>query len=146
MSAVTEVQVGEHFYHLGKVEVRTQLQLVWRFGTRIAMYVDMRKTENNLAHFLPLFMTLSMLPQEASDYIVETCLGAVQRKDGQGWAKLLASNGTIMYSDLGVEEIHTLVDKVLEHNLGSFFGTLRQNTSGPAAKDQTLSGSDTNRV
>lgn len=142
--SAAETQVGDHYYHLSKLDVRTQLQLVWRFGSRVGPYVDMRSVENPLRGFLPLFMTLSLLPGDNADYIVQTCLNGVQRKEGAAWAKLTASNGSIMFADLGVEEIHTLVDKMLEYNLGAFFATLRHDTSGQKAESPALSGSATN--
>jgi hypothetical protein len=132
------------FYHIGKLDVRTQQRVAWKLGgTRAGMYADMRASDNPMAEFLPLFLVLSALPPQDADFIIDTCLAVVTRKDGQSWARLMATNGALMYEDIDVEVIHRLVDKALEFNLGNFFATLRQDTTGPQAESTASNGSGT---
>jgi hypothetical protein len=143
MVIAADVELKGVFYHIAKLDVRTQQRVAWKLGgTRAGMYADMRASGNPMAEFLPLFLVLSALPPQDADFIIDTCLTVVTRKDGQSWARLLAPNGALMYDDIDVETIHRLVDQVLEFNLGGFFGTLRQDTTGPRAELQTSNGSD----
>lgn len=56
-----------------------------------------------------------------ADYVMDTCLDAIQFKTAGGWQRLRASNGAMMLSsadDLAVQM--RLVFEVLMENLGSF--------------------------
>lgn len=78
---------------------------------------------------------LSELKQADSDYILQACLAAVERKgpgDAQ-WYKF-AVNGRLMYeNDSDLSLLLALMDEVVQENLASFFARLR---SASAAAEQ----------
>ena len=78
----------------------------------------------------PLAAAISELKQEDVDYILKTCLKAVERQQTNAtggipfWAPV-APAGAIMFEDLryDLSAMLELVTHVIQENLGSFFGT-----------------------
>lgn len=67
---------------------------------------------------------ISQLPDESLEYIVKTCLDACERKEaGGGWAQV-AVKGDIMFADLDLLTLLSLVSHALLENFRSFFQEL----------------------
>lgn len=71
------------------------------------------------AAFQPFAEALSELTDEASDYIIDTCLAHAMRKGPAGYRPIVA-NGTIMWDDIEMPGMLEITFNVLRENLGNF--------------------------
>lgn len=71
----------------------------------------------------PLAEAIGNLPDASAEFIINTCLDAVTRLDGAGWAKVRTTQ--IMYPDIDMTVMLQLVWRVLEANLSAFFSADR---------------------
>lgn len=69
----------------------------------------------------PVADVLSQMSEKDCEYIIGICLEACERKQGEAWAKVVASNGKLMFEDMGLRELMKLSITVIQENLGSFF-------------------------
>lgn len=78
-------------------------------------------TDDALGQILLAFSGgLSKMSNEDSEYVIDTCLSAVQRKQGEIWAPVLVKGG-MMFADIRLPDMVQLVVAVVQENLGSFF-------------------------
>ena len=71
----------------------------------------------------PMAEAFANLSDETADYIIQTCLGVVQRDAGKGtWAPLLR-NKRLMYEDLDMTTMVGLTIAVIQENLAGFFSS-----------------------
>ena len=64
------------------------------------------------------------MSNEDSEYVVRTCLAAVTRASGQGWAPVRTKEGVVMFQDMGVQEVLQLSAAVIRGNMSNFFDAL----------------------
>jgi hypothetical protein len=87
--------------------------------------------------FGPLGNALAEMPDETSDYIIDTCLSVVMRASGPGWAPLYKGK-TLMFQDIDLPTMMGLTMKVIDENLGGFFYS--NLTDSPAASKAQAQG------
>lgn len=77
----------------------------------------------DFADFLePMADALAHMPDADCDFILFTCLGAAQRQQGNGWAKIVATGTrSLMFEDIDMGVMINITLKVIQENLGSFF-------------------------
>lgn len=69
----------------------------------------------------PIADVLAAMSDADSEYVLKLCLGAVSREQaGTGFAPLLNSAGTLLFSDLGLVQMLQLAHAVVMENLGNF--------------------------
>jgi hypothetical protein len=73
------------------------------------------------AGFIPAATALARMPDADADFVLTTCLGVCSRMQGSQWAPVQASNGKMMFEDIGMQEMMQLVNAVVKENLGDFF-------------------------
>lgn len=138
-----ELPIGDRLYQIGKLNAIAQLHVVRRLGPalivvgislealRQGMKVEM---EDLVATAGPVMEIISKMSDADFDYIVFTCLGAVQRKQGDAWAAVVAaSTQKLMFADMDFAEIVRLVIAVLQENLGNFATELGGGTSSQSS-------------
>lgn len=79
--------------------------------------------QRDFADFLePMADALAHMPDADCDYILFTCLGAVQRQEGTAWAKVVAPGSrSLMFEDIDMGVMINITLKVIQENIGSFF-------------------------
>jgi hypothetical protein len=81
----------------------------------------------------PLAAALGELSDETSDYVLNTCLSAVQvNRMGSTWAPVVSRQGQLMFDDLDLATTLRLVMLVLQENLTSFLSAM--SGSSPVAQ------------
>jgi hypothetical protein len=66
------------------------------------------------------------------DYVVDTCLAVVERKDKSGgWVKVVVGS-RLMFEDMDMMTMLTLVTRVVRGNLAGFFDALPHVSPGAA--------------
>lgn len=70
----------------------------------------------------PMADALAHMPDADCDYILFTCLGVVQRQQGNGWAKVVAQGTrSMMFDDIDMGVMINITMKVIQENIGGFF-------------------------
>lgn len=69
----------------------------------------------------PIAEVLAAMSDTDSEYVLKLCLGAVSREQaGTGFAPILSSTGSLLFSDLGLATMLQLAHAVVLENLGNF--------------------------
>ena len=64
---------------------------------------------------------LAELSDEASEFVIATCLSVVKRRNGDTWASVWSSSGKcLMFDDLDLSSMLPIVIKVIQDSLGPF--------------------------
>ena len=73
----------------------------------------------------PIADAVGNLSDEASNFVIGTCLGVVTtNRVGSVWAPLANAQGALMFDDLPLASVLKLVMLVLQENLGSFLADI----------------------
>lgn len=135
MEAETEITLKEVKYRIGRLNPRKQFHLSRRMapfilalGKGAGSASSIKEGGDTLSSmvqvFGPISQLLSEMPDDQVDYILTTCLSVVTRETGNGWARVQASNGELMFQELGMDDLIQLTMAVLKENLGNFFKAL----------------------
>lgn len=81
----------------------------------------------------PLLDVISKLSDEDSEYVVNICLGACSRKQGNQFAKVMTANNRLMFEDIELPELMQLTAAVIKENLGNFFREPPAASTSPSA-------------
>lgn len=83
----------------------------------------------------PVADALAALKDDEAEYILATCLGAVQRQTGKNWAPVWNKSGNVcMFDDLELPAMLQLSFRVIQDSLGPFIsGALTSQTSAPTS-------------
>lgn len=117
-------EVNGTTYATTKLPVLVQLNLARRIapalGAIASAQADGASTMEGFAG--PIMNAVAGMPETDVNWIVTTCLSVVQKMvDGQP-PITLARGGTIMDDSLPLPDVLNIVGKVVQENLGSFFG------------------------
>jgi hypothetical protein len=133
---MTETELNGQTYRIGRLNAFQQLHVSRKIGPLIPKLVpafvalssdkdafaDMGKLSEIAAPFAEAF---AEMPDEVVEYVVGTCLGIVQRKQGSAWAPVWSSQGAcLMFDDVDLTTILPLVVRVITDNLGPFISGL----------------------
>lgn len=116
--------INDHAYASTKLPVLTQLHLARRIAPALgAIAAAQEQGATTLEGFAgPIMNAVAGMPESDVNWIVVTCLSVVQRKVEGGY-RPLARDGHIMDDTLPLPEVLQIVAKVIEENLGGFFGS-----------------------
>ncbi len=126
-------------YKAGRLTSRQQLHVVRRIAPIVGklVKVSVGMTEEKLKAlpdevvldtvFRPIVEALSEMTEKDVDYVVDLCLGACSRREGDQWAPVLhPENKRMMYDDIELPQMLQLCAMVIQGNLGRFLpGQLR---------------------
>lgn len=139
-----EVTVGKYTYRTARLDARKQFHVGLKIGPAYAALSVARARAS--ASILPVIASegeeagdraatvamaevfkvmseaLAAMSEKDLDYILNTCLSVVQRQEGNLWANVIASNGSLMFEkDMDFQVLMRLSMEVIKENLGGFF-------------------------
>lgn len=150
---MAQVDVGSHTYDIGRLSTFQQLDVARLYGPVLAQVglilqavQDTAKTaarENKPVPPLPpvdrgslikaMVMFSRQVPKDDNDYVVNTCLGVVKRKQdhAMGWAPVMEPvSNRLMFDDIGLNDMMDLLLHVFQqHRLPDFFFTPPANST-----------------
>lgn len=141
-----EFEVGGQNYRAEKLDAMRQFHVMRRLapvmarmaesfgGVKALAEVSEQNIGEAVAKFEPVLEALGEMKDADAEFVVNTCLAVVLREQegGKGWAKVQASNGRLMFSDIELPQMMRLVWKVLEDSLKGFFSELGSRSDAPA--------------
>lgn len=122
-------------YRIGKLDARKQLHVARRVMPIMGALVGLMQAQGQItvtAALPAMAEQIAAMPDADVDYVVGNCLAVCQRRNdvhGGGWGAVQASNGKLMFDDIGLPEMLQLVAAVIQENLGSFFAGLGQTSA-----------------
>jgi hypothetical protein len=125
-----EFKVGDREYRTGPFDVFLQIKVGLKVSTALTKAIQKTDGEG-----LPLDAILDILastPGEDIDFVVQSCLGCVQRREGAAWASIFNRDAKrLAYADILPVEVLTITAQVLEEYLLPFYEGLVSLVSGP---------------
>lgn len=120
-----EVKIKDVSYKIGKISAMKQMLILKRLTSVLgAAQPLMNSSENPEKALAELGNVIAGLPDEALQFIAQTCLEVCEMKQsGGGWAPV-AQNGQLMFQDLDLLTMLSLTVHALLANLKSFFQDL----------------------
>ena len=143
-----EFQLNDITYKIGKLSVFDQWHLSRKVApiipTLIPVFMKLQKSsgENPLSGDLagmaelitPFAEGIANMDNESSEFILSTCLGAVQRKQGDSWAPIWSNRGAVcMFDDIDLGSMIQMCFRVIKESLGPFFKGMLTGQSTPQA-------------
>lgn len=130
---MSEIEIGGHTYQIGRLDVFKQFFVVRKLAPALPAFASVfNPREDGRDITGPLFaIGFGQLPDADAEFVLNTCLDAVSRRDGAGWApvKMRGANGSatpsLMYQDLTLRQVFELAKAVMVENLDGFFGEAR---------------------
>lgn len=139
----TEFDVAGTKYRADKLDAFKQLHLARKLAPMVPKLVPVfvklqGKGTEDLAGLAdaagPFAEVLAAMSDEDVEYIVTTCLSVVKREQSGAWSAMV-SGKTLMFSDLGLDQLLPIVVRVLRENLGNFTqGLLASRAAQPATQ------------
>lgn len=72
----------------------------------------------------PLVEVIAKMSNEESEYVLAACLGVCYRQSGNGWQKVYAEGGGLMFQDIDLPTMMQLTVAAIQENLGNFLNAL----------------------
>jgi hypothetical protein len=145
-TAYRTVEISGVTYRTGKLSAKKQFHIARKLAPLLASFADSGllkskpKDADELLSLLagPMAHALSEMKTEDADFVIDSCLEVVQRRQMVGqhetWPLVFVS-GTIMFHDIDMPAMMNLTINVLRDNLGSFFPTTPPK---PAGEEKTV--------
>lgn len=117
-----EFEINGQQYRSAKLNARQQFHVARRLAPVFGGLAEASQGASpDFAHFLqPIADAIAGMSDADCDYILDTCLGVVQRQQGSAWAQILV-NKAQMFDDIDLGVMLQLASKVITENLGGFF-------------------------
>ena len=119
---------GRRYRTIGKLNAFKQLHLFRRLMPLLAgMGASLRAMPTSTSDpsfwsaLGPIANSLREMSEADSEWVLKTCLSTCQVWNGSGWAAMTASNGELMFQDMGLRPMLELSLMVIQENLGDFF-------------------------
>lgn len=126
--------VGDNEYRAGKINCFKQFHIARRLAPLIGSlaHVDVKNVmdSKDVASMEPLLEAIAAMPDSDVNYIMDACLKATQRKDGNSWHGVLAPNGQMMFEDIGMGELMMICANTIKANLAGFMQGLPSGLMG----------------
>lgn len=133
--AIIEVKGAQ--YSIGKLPPYEQFHVTRRLGPLVATaglsFAAVRKaikegdTDSIMVMVGPAATILAAMPQEDADYVLNTMLSVVRRKQGDSWAPVSAGGNRLMFEDIDMLGMIRLAVEVGRINMKDFFSELLDN-------------------
>lgn len=118
----TEFEIDGQTYRSGKMPARAQFHVLRRMAPIIGPLQALATGSDPLTALPVLAEAIGSLSDEAADYVMDNCLGVVDRKQGEtGWAKIRAASGARMFADIDLMAEMQIVAHVLRDNYTPLF-------------------------
>jgi hypothetical protein len=120
---MTEIEIKGVNYRCGRMDAKKQFHVARRLAPLLAGLGGAIK--GDAAGFTelisPIADALSKMSDKDTDYVIDTCLLVVQRRQGDAWQSVTARDGSLMFDDIDLPALLQLTVAVIQQNLGSFF-------------------------
>lgn len=130
MELTTSFSVGENKYIASRIPTLSANRVARKFGSVLVFLGTLtpapgeQLTPDKYAR--AIVATASQVPDLDMDDVLRTCLGVVKRVSGGAPAPLLAADGSLMFQEIEVLELNTILYEVLNwHKLIDFFAAAR---------------------
>lgn len=131
----TDVTVGGQAYRVGRLDAMKQFHVARKLAPVITSLGGMSDVVKSLkggeaaggielASLRPVMDALASMPEADCEFILGTCLAAVQRKSdgGTGWTPIWNVGAKrLQFEDIGLTGMLEITAAVLRSNLGNFF-------------------------
>lgn len=143
---MSEFDLNGITYRIGKLSVFDQWHLSRKVApiipTLIPVFVKLQKSSggnplsgdlSGMAELItPFAEGIAAMDNESSEFILSTCLGAVQRKQGDTWAPIWSNRGSVcMFDDIDLGTMIQICFRVIKESLGPFFKGMLSGQSTP---------------
>lgn len=120
--------MGQNVYRTAKLDVFKQDKLVRRLAPMlVALPGALRSLKDE--NFAAIADVLQRLSDEDVRVVQELCLGVVSRRQAETLWVPVMSNGGLMFDDVTLLELYTIVVNVVRENLAGFFAVIAQKGS-----------------
>lgn len=130
---VKQVEIGGINYRIAKLEPIKQLHIARRIAPLIAAIAagrlndeqapgDAPDPKKTLSLFADITKAIRQLDDADTEYVIAGCLAACRRESTGSWAPVTASNGHMMFKDIDLPQMLSLVYETIMENLGGFLG------------------------
>lgn len=120
-----EFEVNGHRYVSTPMNARDQYRVAKRLGVAAGLLQDVNWDKGSKAFVIPFILASSRMPDEQSDYIIDTCLNTVRLMTDNNTPAPLMAKGQMMRQDMSMNEMLEIVGRVLRANLADFFPELQ---------------------
>ncbi len=132
---MADLQIGTETYRTGKLDALKQFHVARRLAP---VFFALGEARTNMAaltnpdeggllgSFKPVAEAMAGLSDADSEYVLKACLFVCEWQQGNGWQRVMASNGALMNKDLNLQGMMQLTVAVIQENLGSFFPEAQQ--------------------
>ncbi|AJK46293.1 phage tail assembly chaperone [Burkholderia plantarii] len=141
----TETDLNGTRYQIGKLSAMQQFHVSRRIAPvlppLILAYFELQEFElplvKNLAPLAtsiePVLEALARMKDEEAEYVIGACMRVVERRHGNGWARVWSTTQDIcMFDDIDMGVMLNLTGRVIIENLGPFIqGLLTDPVSSP---------------
>lgn len=137
---MSEITINSQTYRTGKINALQQFHVSRRLAPILAtMGVSLQQLASGMQMSMDDFMPtlipvsemLARMPEEDANYIIFTCLAAVERKQNDMWAPCV-SGTSMMFQDMDLPTMMRLVVEVCKDNLGAFLKGLGEPANSPS--------------
>ncbi|MDR1979776.1 MAG: hypothetical protein LBQ42_13655 [Synergistaceae bacterium] len=125
-----EYESGATRYRAGVLDAFSQLYVAKRLVPILKGFTDiasMNAGELNISSLDKFLDAVSGLKDEDLRYIISTCLSVASKQEGKTWVRMTATNGALMFEDMGIIEMLTICWYVIKANLEGFTRGLPSN-------------------
>jgi len=130
-----EFEINGQQYRSGKLNARLQFHVARRLAPVLGGLAEASKNnDGDFAGFLqPIADAIAGMSDADCDYVLDACLGVVQRQQGSSWVNIFV-NKAQMFDDIDMGVMLQIASKVITENLGGFFqGSAASLRSTPTA-------------
>lgn len=142
-----ELDLNGHRYSIGKLSAKQQFHVSRRIApivpTLIPVFVRLAAGSRGITEdpggmadvLQPLADGLAAMKDEDADYVLDTCMQAVQRRQEHGWTAVWSASQRVpMFQDIDLSVMLPLALRVIVGSLGPFIqGLLTSQTGSPEA-------------
>lgn len=134
--------LGEHQYTIGKLNPIKQFHITRRLapalatvGISVAQIKELKGFDDLTPMLGPLSGVLAAMKDEDADYVLFTCLGAIQRlqSDGRPAPITVAGENRLMFEDISMPQMLMLVYQVVRENMAGFIQELGELAASPSS-------------
>jgi len=98
---------------------------LWALSSATESFALAKPEEGMLFLYKPVAEAFAKMTDEDTEYVLNTCLAAVFRQQGHGWAPVsVKGSQALMFDDIDLPVMMQLAFEVIKENLGNFFDAL----------------------
>lgn len=129
-----EIELNGQTYRLNKLNAMTQFHVSRKLASVLPSVLPLLSSVRNgsLAAAMngdadalakaaePFGKALAEMSDDNANYVLNTCLSVVLRKQGDNWRPVQSPDGVLMFDDVDLGTLLPLVFRVLKESLGGF--------------------------